>query len=59
MRKSLSKRWIDVLKKRQAEVAKVRDKLRTDVEEIEMLKDSCERAYDDLQRAIEALSELA
>ncbi len=59
MRKSLSKRWIDVLKKRQAEVAKVRDKLRDDVEEIEMLKDSCERAYDDLQRAIEALSELA
>lgn len=59
MRKTLTKRWIDVLKRRQAEVCKVRDKLREDCEEIEMLKDSCERAYDDIQSAIDALSELA
>jgi hypothetical protein len=52
-------RWIEVLKKRQEEVGKVRDKLRADVEEMDMLKDSCERAHEDLQRAIEALSELA
>ena len=59
MRKGLSRRWIDVLKKRQIQVAAVRDKLREDVEEIEGLKESCERAYDDIQHAIDALSELA
>lgn len=58
MRKKLTTRWIEVLKKRQAEVGKVRDKIRDDLDEMEMLKDSCERAYDDMQRAIDALSEL-
>lgn len=59
MRKPITKRWIEVLKKRQEEVGKVRDKLRDDLDEMEMLKETCDRAYDDMQRAVEALSELA
>jgi hypothetical protein len=59
VRKSLTKRWTDVLKKRQAEVAKVRDSIVDDIDEMDGLKSSCDRAYDDLQSAINALSELA
>ncbi len=48
-----------LLKARQREVGKVRDKLRNDISEFEDLADTCERAYDDIQCALDALSELA
>ena len=46
------------LKKRQDAIAKERDKLDAAIEELNGLKDSCDRAYDYLQDARDALSEL-
>ena len=51
--------WKQVLQKHQTDVGKVRDRLRRDISEMDGLAESCERAYDDLQHAIDALSELA
>ena len=51
--------WKQVLQKHQTDVGKVRDKLRHDMSEMDGLAESCERAYEDLQHAIDALSELA
>lgn len=48
-----------LLKKRRDEVGRIRDKLRSDLQELEALADSCSRAYDDLDNAVEALSEYA
>lgn len=59
MKKSITNRWVKVLKDRQKEVGSVRDKLRDELDEMTGLKESCERAFDDLQRAIDTLSELA
>lgn len=51
--------WKAVLKQRVREVAVVRDTIRDDISDMESLAECCDRAYDDMQRAIEALSELA
>ena len=51
--------WKKVLEKNQRTIGKVRDKLREDLSEMEGLAESCDRAFDDVQRAIDALSELA
>lgn len=39
-------------------IGKERDKLYDILDELEGLKESCDRAYEDLENAIEALSEL-
>ena len=49
---------INQLRTRQAAIAKERDKLRDLYNEISMLMDSCDRATEALEDAIEALSEL-
>jgi len=49
---------VKLIKKRQEEVAKVRDKLRDDIYNLEALQEDCDRAYDCLQDAADALSEL-
>jgi hypothetical protein len=51
--------WRKVLEKRRDEVAKVRDKLEKDLDEMSGLLDSCQRAHEDIESAIAALSELA
>lgn len=48
-----------LLEKRLKEVCAIRDKLRDDISEFEDLKDDCEQAYDNIQSAIDKLSELA
>lgn len=50
--------WERALEARQDAVAKERNKLDTFLDEAEMLRDSCERAWDSLQDARDALSEL-
>lgn len=47
------------LNMRLKQVGMVRDKLRDDISKFEDLKDTCDRAYENLQSAIQALSELA
>lgn len=58
----LTKRKIATLDRalaaRQAEVAKARDKLDDTISEWAELKEHCEEAYDELQRARDALSRL-
>lgn len=54
-----TKQWKKTLEKRMKEVGSVRDQIREDISEMEDLRDCCERAYEDIQRAIDALSELA
>lgn len=49
---------ISELKKRQIAVAQERDNLRELEEDVVALKESCEEAWDSLQRAIDSLSEL-
>ena len=51
--------WTRQLKKRLAEVGKLRDAIRADVSEMQALEENCERAYQDMERAIDALSELS
>jgi hypothetical protein len=51
-------RWCDTLAKRQAGIAAERDKLDEAIEEMQSLRESCERAWDDIQGARDALSEL-
>lgn len=46
------------IKKRQDAIAKERDKLDAAIDELKGLKESCDRAYDYLQDARDALSEL-
>jgi hypothetical protein len=53
------KALLAALKVKQDAVGKVRDDLREFADSVECLKDTCERAYDALQDAIENLSELA
>lgn len=54
-----AKSWIKQLEKRQKAIGVERDKLREALGQMEELEECCQRAYDDLQNAIEALSELA
>ena len=58
MNKRKVESWKRQIQKRMSEVAKVRDAIRDDVTEMEALGDCCERAYDEMERACEALSEL-
>ncbi len=51
-------RFIKKLRARQESIAKVRDKLRQDIMDAEGLVDDCDEAFDDLHRAIDALSRL-
>lgn len=57
--KKVMAKWKSILEKRQSEVAMLRDRIRDDVSEMESLADCCERAHEDIERAIDALSELA
>ena len=52
------KKAIGVIKKHQAAIAKERDSLGAAIDELTNLKESCDRAWDGLQDAIDALSEL-
>ncbi len=58
MNKRTIQSWDKKIKQRQAAVARERDKLDEQIEELEMLRESCERAWDALQDARDALSEL-
>jgi hypothetical protein len=51
-------RIMQTIKKRQAGVAIERDKLDAAIDELEALRESCDRAFDALQDARDALSEL-
>jgi hypothetical protein len=51
--------WQKQIKRRQEQVGKLRDSIRDEISEMESLADCCERAYDDMQNAMDALSELA
>lgn len=51
-------KWDKEIKKHQDRVAKTRDDLDEYIEELEGLKESCRKAWDDLQSARDALSEL-
>ena len=53
------KTWIKELEKRRKAVGVERDKLRSLVEEYEGLEDCSVRAYEAIDEAIQALSELA
>lgn len=50
---------LKVLEKHRERIGKERDSLRDLEGEITDLKETCERAYDDISCAIDALSELA
>ena len=52
-------RMIKLIEKRRDAVGKERDKLYDLIQELSMLHERCEKAYDDLEYAIEALSEHA
>jgi hypothetical protein len=51
-------KMLKVIEARQTGVAKERDKLDAAISEMEDLRDSCNRAWDALQDARDALSEL-
>ena len=50
--------WDKTLAKRQAGVAAERDKLDVVLDEMQALRDSCDRAWESIQHARDALSEL-
>lgn len=50
--------WIKQIEKRMAGVAAERDKLDKMISSLQDLKESCTKAYDSLQEARDALSEL-
>lgn len=52
-------RWTKKLEAERTKVGKTRDGLRDTLDELEGLKESCDRAYDSLGEAIDALSEMA
>lgn len=52
-------KWIECLRERMAAVGDERDRLISCIDEMEGLRDCCDEAYDSLQRAVDALSELA
>lgn len=53
-----TKQWIKHLEKHQKAIGIERDKLRETIGEMEDLADSCQDAYDNIQYAIDRLSEL-
>ena len=54
-----AKKWKAQLQKHLEAVGKERDALRDDIGKMEDLEYCCDEAYDSLQRAVDALSELA
>ena len=58
MNKRTVKSWDAKIEARQQAVAKERDKLDEVIQEIVMLRESCDKAWDALQDARDALSEL-
>lgn len=58
MTASKIKAMVKALDKRMAEVAKVRDKIDEDIQTFEELRDDANEAFDELQRALDALSKL-
>jgi flagellin-like hook-associated protein FlgL len=50
--------WAKTVEKRMAGVAKERDKLDETIAELEQLRGNCREAYDNLQIARDALSEM-
>ena len=50
--------WMKKLQKHEAAVSKERDKLQDTIDELEALKEACDRALYSIQEAIDALSEL-
>ncbi len=48
-----------ILAKRMKEVGAVRDRIRDNLDELESLAETCDKAYDALEQAADALSELA
>lgn len=52
-------RWIKILEVRRDAVGRERDKLAAVMDELSDLKECCDTAWDDLQRACDSLSELA
>lgn len=59
MKSSERKRLLDVVKRRVDEVAKLRDAIRADMEDLVDLEDSCDEALTALESAVEALSKYA
>ncbi len=58
MNKRTIKSWDAKIKERQDAVAKERDKLDDVIQEIGMLRENCDKAWEALQSARDALSEL-
>jgi len=54
-----TKKQIETWKRRRREVGKLRDAISQDIEEMEQLAECCDSAADNIQDAIDALSELA
>jgi hypothetical protein len=52
------KSWIKTIETRMAGIAKERDKLDEAISEMEVLRENCDTAWNDLQSARDALSEL-
>ena len=52
-------KYVAKLKKHQKDVGRVRDSIRNDISAFNELEESCDRAFQLLQDAIDALSELA
>jgi hypothetical protein len=52
-------KMIKLIEKRRDAIGKERDKLNELIGELEALRDCCDRAWDDLQNAADALSEQA
>lgn len=48
-----------LLERRMKEVGAIRDRIRADLEELDSLAETCDRSYEALLEAIDALSELA
>ena len=59
MDKRTVKSWLKKIEQQRAKVAKTRDGLDDAISEMEGMRDCCDRAYDDLQNARDALSEFA
>lgn len=59
MNKRTINSWMKKIEKKREEVGLLRDKLREMQDEVAALEESCERAWDGLDSAIDALSELA
>lgn len=53
-----AKKWMVQLEKHRDRIGKERDALAETLDEMQALKENCDDAYDNITRAIDALSEL-